>query len=76
MKLTGTPEKEGKFKFTLFVQCYGTNVSGDSGQIAYDLEVVSSDYNGSDLYTDQENSYTGSLSLEEMLNTDFDLKFD
>jgi hypothetical protein len=75
MKLTGTPEKEGKYTFTLFVQCFGTNVSGDSGQIAYELEVVSDDYKGTDIYTEEE-KYFSSMSLEELLNTDFDLKFD
>ena len=38
-RILGTPQQAGMFKFTVFVWCYGTNVSGQVGQKDYTLVV-------------------------------------
>jgi hypothetical protein len=38
-ELTGIPEAAGVYTFTVGAWCYGTNVSGDRGEIAYELAV-------------------------------------
>ncbi len=38
-RLYGTPQQSGTFKFTVFVWCSGTNVSGQLGQKEYSLIV-------------------------------------
>ncbi len=35
----GTPEQAGTFTFRIFVWCYGTNVSGQTGEKQYSLVV-------------------------------------
>ncbi len=35
----GTPEEAGTFTFRIFVWCYGTNVSGQTGEKQYSLVV-------------------------------------
>ena len=35
----GTPEEAGTFTFRIFVWCYGTNVSGQTGEKEYSLVV-------------------------------------
>lgn len=35
----GTPEEAGTFSFRIFVWCYGTNVSGQTGEKQYSLVV-------------------------------------
>lgn len=37
--LSGTPTEAGEYTFTIDVWCYGTNVSGQTGQITYTLTV-------------------------------------
>jgi hypothetical protein len=37
--LAGRPEQAGTYVFTLLAQCYGTNVSGQSGELRYELVV-------------------------------------
>ena len=37
-EINGTPQKAGKFKVKISVWCYGTQVSGQSGNIEYELE--------------------------------------
>ncbi len=37
--ITGTPGQAGTFKFTVSVWCYGTNVSGQTGDKQYTLVV-------------------------------------
>jgi hypothetical protein len=38
-RIFGKPEEAGTFHFKVFVWCYGTNVSGQVGEIAYVLVV-------------------------------------
>jgi len=38
--ISGTPSQTGTFKFTISVWCYGTNVSGQTGDKQYVLLVV------------------------------------
>ena len=38
-EISGTPKKAGKFKVKIGVWCFGTQVSGQSGDIEYELEV-------------------------------------
>ncbi len=37
--ISGTPEETGTFTFRIFVWCYGTNVSGQTGEKPYSLVV-------------------------------------
>lgn len=39
VRIFGTPQESGMFKFKLFVWCYGTNVSGQQGEMEYSLVV-------------------------------------
>ncbi|HEY6072835.1 MAG TPA: putative Ig domain-containing protein [Anaerolineales bacterium] len=39
VRISGTPEEAGTFKFKLYVWCYGTNVSGQTGEVEYSLTV-------------------------------------
>jgi hypothetical protein len=39
-RITGTPAVAGKYEFTLSVWCYGTNVSGQTGEKKYVIVVV------------------------------------
>jgi hypothetical protein len=39
IRISGTPTAAGTFTFTLFVWCYGTNVSGQTGTQEYTLTV-------------------------------------
>jgi hypothetical protein len=72
MTLEGTPEKEGEYSFTLHVQTFGTNVSGEHGSKLYKLTIVSEDYKGSDIYSTE--SMNSDISLELSLD-DLELKF-
>ncbi len=38
-RIAGRPQQAGRFKFTVYVWCYGTNVSGQTGQKEYTLVV-------------------------------------
>ena len=38
-KISGVPTETGSFKFTVYVWCYGTNVSGQTGEKEYELSV-------------------------------------
>jgi hypothetical protein len=38
-KITGTPVRAGTFAFKVSVSCLGTNVSGQSGEMEYKIEV-------------------------------------
>ena len=38
-RITGTPAVAGKYEFTLSVWCYGTNVSGQTGEKKYAIVV-------------------------------------
>ena len=38
-RISGTPAVAGKYDFTLSVWCYGTNVSGQTGEIKYVIVV-------------------------------------
>jgi hypothetical protein len=38
-RIKGTPNETGTFKFTISAMCYGTNVSGQVGQIEYTIVV-------------------------------------
>src|SRR5512140_98650 len=38
-RIMGTPEETGTFHFKVFVWCYGTNVSGQEGEMEYSLTV-------------------------------------
>jgi hypothetical protein len=38
-RIFGTPTRAGAYKFTIFVWCYGTNVSGQTGEKEYTLVV-------------------------------------
>ncbi len=38
-RIYGIPEETGAFKFKVFVWCYGTNVSGQTGEQGYTIEV-------------------------------------
>ncbi len=38
-EITGTPEEDGSFEFTVSAACVGTNVSGQTGQQHYELLV-------------------------------------
>jgi hypothetical protein len=73
MTLKGTPEIEGKYKFTISVQCFGTNVSGQHGSHGYELEVVSADSTIKNIYTDSEYLKEGTLDLD--FGDDLDLSF-
>ncbi len=35
----GTPTQAGQFKITVYAHCYGTNISGQSGEKVYALDV-------------------------------------
>jgi hypothetical protein len=78
MTLKGTPEKEGKYKFTIHVQCFGTNVSGDFGSHGYELEVLPENSTSKNIYTDQPVDLTWPpvLDFGEDIDTSFldDLK--
>lgn len=37
--IEGTPEEAGEFRFTIQAYCYGTNVSGQTGEQRYELLV-------------------------------------
>jgi hypothetical protein len=39
-RISGTPQEGGTFKFTVSVWCYGTNVSGQTGEKEYTLVVA------------------------------------
>lgn len=39
MRMSGTPTQSGTFTFTVFVSCFGTMVSGQSGQKEYTIIV-------------------------------------
>lgn len=39
VRITGTPREVGTFKFKVSVWCYGTNVSGQTGEKEYTLTV-------------------------------------
>jgi hypothetical protein len=39
VRLFGIPEQPGTFKFKVFVWCYGTNVSGQQGEMEYSLVI-------------------------------------
>ena len=39
VKIFGVPEESGTYKFTVSVWCYGTNVSGQTGEKEYTLVV-------------------------------------
>ena len=39
-QITGIPEEAGVFEFTVFIWCYGTQVSGQTLQKTYQLEVT------------------------------------
>jgi hypothetical protein len=41
-EVSGTPKKAGKFKVKIAVWCFGTQVSGQTGDIEYELEVKES----------------------------------
>jgi hypothetical protein len=38
--ITGTPTEAGEFKFTVTVWCFGTQVSGQTGEMTYTLTVI------------------------------------
>ncbi len=38
-RIFGTPTQAGTFKFKIFVWCYGTNISGQTGEKEYTLVV-------------------------------------
>ena len=38
-EISGTPTESGTYKFTVGAWCFGTNVSGQNGQRAYELVV-------------------------------------
>jgi len=38
-KITGIPEEAGTYTFTVSVWCYGTNVSGQTGEMEYTIVV-------------------------------------
>ena len=38
-RISGTPQQAGTFSFTVSVWCYGTNVSGQTGEKKYSLAV-------------------------------------
>jgi hypothetical protein len=38
-RITGSPHETGTFKFTISAMCYGTNVSGQAGQMEYTIVV-------------------------------------
>ena len=38
-EISGTPEEDGSFEFTVSAACLGTNVSGQTGQQRYELLV-------------------------------------
>lgn len=38
-KITGTPTRAGTFTFTVSAYCLGTNVSGQTGEMEYSIEV-------------------------------------
>ena len=38
-RISGTPTQAGAYKFKLFVWCYGTNISGQTGEKEYILVV-------------------------------------
>jgi hypothetical protein len=38
-KISGVPEAAGTFEFTVYVWCYGTNVSGQTGEKEYSIVV-------------------------------------
>lgn len=38
-RIFGTPTEAGTFKFKVFVWCYGTNISGQTGEKDYSLAV-------------------------------------
>jgi hypothetical protein len=39
VRISGTPQQAGTFKFKVYVWCYGTNVSGQTGEKEYTLAV-------------------------------------
>ncbi len=38
-RISGTPVQAGTFKFKIFVWCYGTNISGQTGEKEYTIVV-------------------------------------
>ena len=38
-RISGTPTQAGTYKFKIFVWCYGTNISGQTGEKEYTLVV-------------------------------------
>ena len=38
-RISGTPEEAGAFTFKISVWCYGTNVSGQTGEMSYTIMV-------------------------------------
>jgi len=38
-RISGIPEEAGTFTFNIFVWCYGTNVSGQTGMMSYTIIV-------------------------------------
>jgi hypothetical protein len=38
-RISGTPEEAGTFTFKISVWCYGTNVSGQTGEMSYTITV-------------------------------------
>ncbi len=38
-RISGTPAQAGTFKFKIFVWCYGTNISGQTGEKEYTIVV-------------------------------------
>jgi hypothetical protein len=38
-RITGTPQQAGTYSFTVYVWCYGTQVSGQTGEIKYEIVV-------------------------------------
>lgn len=39
VRIFGTPDKAGTYSFTIFFWCYGTNVSGQTGEMKYTIAV-------------------------------------
>jgi hypothetical protein len=38
-RITGMPQEAGTFSFTVYVWCYGTQVSGQTGEMKYEIVV-------------------------------------